>query len=311
MTFFDKKEDVIAIELTPHGRKLLSEGKLMPVYYSFLDDDILYDSQNGGFSETNSQTKTRILSETPYMKPQTNYKGVDLSISIQEDVRENTQFLQEVIGANDPAEQTTAAWNISFLHGEISSSVNQLSSSTEALLQIPQIESTIEYTMTVDNIDNVPNSTNGVMFSRNIPNVVKEDGSFIRIDEEQILMSILETNGFSYKNSFEIEVYLYEQNEVKLEKKLNFFEQDVQIENGMLLDQEQEMGENSITSDFVEYYLDIQTGKNIPEEDICSGIKKLEQKDIFLDLEIKCPDRDDLDVNFYGSRVQADDLEDC
>ena len=43
MGFFDKKEDVMEIELTPHGRYLLSQGKLMPAFYAFLDDDILYD----------------------------------------------------------------------------------------------------------------------------------------------------------------------------------------------------------------------------------------------------------------------------
>ena len=75
MTFFNKKEDVLKIELTPHGRKLLSQGKLKPSYYAFLDDDILYDSSQGGISENNSQSKQRILSETLYMKPQTNYQG--------------------------------------------------------------------------------------------------------------------------------------------------------------------------------------------------------------------------------------------
>ena len=34
-------------------------------------------------------------------------------------------------------------------------------------------------------------------------------------------------------------------------------------------------------------------------------------KDIYLDLEVKCPDRDDIDVNFYGSRITAQDVEDC
>ena len=43
MTFFDKKTEVINFELTPHGRHLLSMGKLAPKYYDFTDDDILYD----------------------------------------------------------------------------------------------------------------------------------------------------------------------------------------------------------------------------------------------------------------------------
>jgi hypothetical protein len=71
MTFFNKKEDVLKIELTPHGRKLLSMGKMKPMFYSFLDDDVLYDVSKGGASENNTQTKARILTDTPYMKPQT------------------------------------------------------------------------------------------------------------------------------------------------------------------------------------------------------------------------------------------------
>ena len=82
MTFFNKKEDVIAIELTPHGRSLLSRGKLKPTFYAFFDDDILYDSTRGDggtgvLTEEYSETKVRILENTPYMKPQTNYKGVE------------------------------------------------------------------------------------------------------------------------------------------------------------------------------------------------------------------------------------------
>ena len=41
MTFFNKKEDVFHIELTPHGRYLMSIGKLKPHHYKFFDDDFL------------------------------------------------------------------------------------------------------------------------------------------------------------------------------------------------------------------------------------------------------------------------------
>jgi len=314
MTFFNKKEEVLKIELTPYGRKLLSQGKLKPAYYSFLDDDVLYNAEKGGFSETNSDTKNRILDETPYMKPQTNFKGIDTSVNNMEDIRENTQFSQETIGSNLLTEDATATWNISFLHGELSSSVNYLSSSTEAIKQIPQIESTIEFTLSIDNVDNVRGGSDGLLFTRDIPTVVKNDGTFVGIDEEQILLSVLETNGFSHKDSYEIEVYLYEQDETKLEKQLKFFAQDKQLKNGMLQEDTEIQDADTdveITSDFVEYYLNIQTDYEIPNEDICSGIKRLEANDIFLDLEVDCPDREDLDVNFYGSRVTEQDLEDC
>ena len=37
MTFFNKKEEVLDIELTPHGKGLLSQGKFRPSYYLFFD----------------------------------------------------------------------------------------------------------------------------------------------------------------------------------------------------------------------------------------------------------------------------------
>ena len=39
MEFFNKKEDVIDLQLTQYGRHLLSKGQFNPVYYSFFDDN--------------------------------------------------------------------------------------------------------------------------------------------------------------------------------------------------------------------------------------------------------------------------------
>ena len=36
MEFFNKKEDVLDVELTEYGKYLLSLGQLDPVYYAFL-----------------------------------------------------------------------------------------------------------------------------------------------------------------------------------------------------------------------------------------------------------------------------------
>jgi hypothetical protein len=41
------------------------------------------------------------------------------------------------------------------------------------------------------------------------------------------------------------------------------------------------------------------------------ALRRLKAKDIFLDLEVECPDRENIDVNIYGSRVRPEDLEDC
>jgi len=314
MTFFNKKEDVIKIELTPHGRKMLSQGKLKPSYYTFLDDDILYDVSKGGGSENNSQTKDRILSETPYMKPQTNYKGVDSSKSDDNSKVEQVRYLLQRIGGNNPAEKRASGWNVTCLLNEITSSSNVLTSSIEQTQPIPQLEFNLEYTMSAGDASNLEISNGGLIFNRDLPTLIKDDGSFVNIEEEQILLNIFERNGFFHKDSYEIEVYVYEQDEINIDRKLKFFEQEQQLKNNMLV-QSDENSEieflEDLTTDFVEYYLDISVDKEIPEEDICKGLRRLKAKDIYLDLEVKCPDRDDIDVNFYGSRITSQDVEDC
>jgi hypothetical protein len=42
--FINKKEEVIQMELTAYGKHKFSKGEFSPSYYSFHDDDILYDS---------------------------------------------------------------------------------------------------------------------------------------------------------------------------------------------------------------------------------------------------------------------------
>lgn len=70
MVFFDKKEEVIDVQLTQYGKHLLARGKFRPVYYCFYDDDILYDSSKAGFSEEQNDTQKRILEDTPRLKTQ-------------------------------------------------------------------------------------------------------------------------------------------------------------------------------------------------------------------------------------------------
>ena len=75
MTFFNKKEDVIDIQLTQFGKDLLARGYFKPAYYQFFDDDILYDSTCAGFTESQNETEDRILLKTPKLKT---YKSTNL-----------------------------------------------------------------------------------------------------------------------------------------------------------------------------------------------------------------------------------------
>ena len=68
----NKKEEVIDIELTPYGKRLLSMGKMKPAYYAFFDDNIMYDAAYAGIEESQNIIQDRITELTPQL--QTQYK---------------------------------------------------------------------------------------------------------------------------------------------------------------------------------------------------------------------------------------------
>ena len=77
MEFFNRKEEVLDIELTSHGKQMLSAGKLSPSYYAFYDDDITYDSQYGAASPENQKDSHDRIIATPRIKPNTVFNSVD------------------------------------------------------------------------------------------------------------------------------------------------------------------------------------------------------------------------------------------
>ena len=60
MSFFNKKEEVIDIQLTRYGKVLLSEGNFKPAYYQFFDDDIIYSQKSPNYtSELQNEVQKR------------------------------------------------------------------------------------------------------------------------------------------------------------------------------------------------------------------------------------------------------------
>ena len=72
MTFFDKKEEVMKVELTALGRYKLSIGKLKPHHYRFFDNNVVYDSNAIGHSEEQNDADVRVRENTPLLKQNPN-----------------------------------------------------------------------------------------------------------------------------------------------------------------------------------------------------------------------------------------------
>ena len=118
MDFFDKKQDVIDLQLTQYGRHLMSKGKFKPEYYSFSDDNILYNSELVSSAEEQNESSKRIK-ETPTMRPQ-----ISIS-SLEEEFANNyNKILSGEAKPGDPDLQPTAEKNYLFPFQLGSSNIN-------------------------------------------------------------------------------------------------------------------------------------------------------------------------------------------
>jgi len=314
MTFFDKKQDVLKIELTPYGRSLLSNGKLMPKYYAFFDDDVIYDIGYIGTTETQVQIKTRILDETPRLRPQRDLTSPETELSSFERSEDSSRPYSQIamnhltapLGTSDGTSLEAPSWNMSFLLGEITNVTDIVEQTTTHLKRIPQVTTSIEYTMQIKNKRN-DTPVRGQVVSPNVPSSnIMLDGTYVELIDEQIICKILEEKGFLQKDGLEMEVFLYEENE-DVPKKLKFAPRQKTIMNGLLVDDQ--VAEVSLTSDYVEYWLNIEIDSNIPDSEICKGVQTLKAQDILVDVDVICPDKDGVDFDIY--RTNVTDVEDC
>jgi hypothetical protein len=295
MTFFNQDEETISIELTKHGRELLSRGVMKPFFYSFSDDDILYDSEKGGFSEQNKDIKNRILNETPRIKPIASKRiESDHSNMVQhEDYDNDTRGFIGNVSLNNTL--ASPSWDVTILEGEAVSSSNNLNS-------VATVECIMEYSMSFGRI--IGNQDNFVNYGFNDLDI-KEDGSYLRIEENNFLLHILEKNCDFNKDNFEVEVYMYEADEQNLNQLL-FARQNFNIVDGLYV--EQISNDLELTPDHVEYYFDLTVDREIPEEIVCNRIKNLKQENVYLEYDLKCPDREpgDIEINIYTSDLDPE-----
>ena len=91
---------------------------------------------------------------------------------------------------------------------------------------------------------------------------------------------------------------------------LKFLPKQTKIVDGILLDEE-DMADVDLTPDYVEYYFDLLVDKEISISDICEGVTELKSRDIFVDIDIECPDLQGQEVNIYSSRIGPNDIEVC
>ena len=313
MAYFDDKEDVLGIELTPLGRTLLAQGKLMPAYYTFLDDDVLYDIESSGDTESNYQIKTRILNETPRVRPQTNLKDLDKkNKDLHPDlVNDVVKYNLYPLGTSNNKEKEVPSWKVNVLNNELVSTQNYLSTSY-GIHDIPQLNIDLEYALSIGNVNKIPDQT-GLAVSPNLQiSKVYSDGTFLKIEEEQAILQILERNGFIHGESIQVEAFLFDDAEEEKLIPLKFMKQNREIQNDLLIDVDN-LEDLSTEPDpnTVEYYFDVRVDKEIPTSDYGVTGTNNSNTDSLSGAGIEKIKRSLQNPNIYKSPVNPDEIEDC
>jgi hypothetical protein len=289
MTFFDRKEEVIQIKLTPYGKRVLGEGNFNPDSYAFFDDDLLYDVQYGGLTEIQNDAHNRIK-ETPRTHIQYLFDAVSDKSNTKISYIDREYGLSLALGEADHG-QYYPAWDIQFLKGELLSATGSFSGSNAAdeagnkaitgQIKIPQLNiADVKYTTAVEKAPTVGQSVQideCEDFSAGITTQGWDgsghefaDGTTITLKKDFLLLEIEEENSPLLSENFDIELF---EIEPKGTLKTLYFRKDPEyVKNDILLDPEDvEFSEDEPLDDtYAEYYFDILTDDEINKRLICS-----------------------------------------
>ena len=321
MEFFNKKEEVLDLQLTQYGKYLLSIGKLNPAYYTLHDDNVIYDRQfsNSSSAELQNEARVRIQTDTPTLKTQYNFVSLDSMQSKAadfQDDKERTGGLTRPLATSNLGSDKIPSWNISALGGMLltGSTTSVISSSASAIVQeIPQIGAEVTYHITPKMIDNT--FTEGELEeiaqgkADGIPQDVLQglditfsteilsDGSSFSIDKDDLILQIVEDNAPMGNDNFEVEIFQVETEEdtisgVTTEKLIPmvFKKEPILIINDILVEAVEE-DDVEIDSTFIEYYFDLELDGEINSDIMCSKLTNAD-KDVYKYAfkEFACPD---------------------
>ena len=300
MTFFNKKEEVIQVELTQYGKYLLSMGRWKPVYYAFYDDNILYDGAHGGVDEPQNSIEPRIQENTPQLKPQHTFTGreTDFLQTYKKqilDTNERTRIkmdspvqrdysLVAPLGTADNISQNAPRWKPTLLEGEIEKATHFLTSSYQTL-DIPQIDCDITYNTSIKNISATEFFAEGPADHGELDSEAFTDGSYVQVDTDPFIMWVQEMDTVFEKENFDIEVY---RSGTAGYVPLQFKKRPQQVINNLLVP----ISTMTMPLDdtYVEYYFDLLADAEISKVDLCKSITQLKSQNRYVDIGIQCPE---------------------
>ena len=329
--FLNKKEQVFDLKLTSYGHYLLSVGKFKPAYYTFCDDNVLYDAQYAGTFERQNEAHDRIKNKTPYLEGLVLFEDVeDLSLETdgegasfyssdvtptQKTPRKDMLRTDAAIGDGhiDGEPQKAPSWKVVMLQGAISSSFPH---DEQNGTKIPQLNINAVYKKKVidpyielapDNIREMTNQTGEFIDNKSI--LLVPDNPVIYFDE---INTELQTENFDIE-VFEILTGSNAAGEpiTKLERKY-FIKEDVQIENNLLIKEQPTSLNTTIDVDTgnIEYYFDLLVDQEVEKTMACRGALEFNKESYYIDLDFDC-DSTELSEQYYDIYGSTTEPEIC
>ena len=249
MSFFNKKEEVMEIQLTQYGKYLLSKGKFKPVFYSFSDDDVLYDVSYGENKvELKEESFERIQEDTIRLRPIYDHESAEdrvkrrneqISTELSDTPRtnlleriqadglygsdnvddsfmapDNRRIVRNLLGTSELGNQNAPSWVVRSLNSEAFESPIHISSSGPNIgYRRPQIDMIVDYKVTSEQLD-VSDFISLSTFSEQdgTENQIDFiDGIRLNIKDSKIVLQLEEKNVSDNKDNFEIEFFCVDQ----------------------------------------------------------------------------------------------------
>lgn len=210
-TFFTAGEQ-IEFTFTSYGKKMLSQGKFSPKYYSFHDDSVLYSSG----SETSKQSVERILQNTSYLK------NIHLSGS-------SIYTESDPLGSSAKGVEYNSPWKVDFNNTKVESVA------TEDRLSI---ELGVKHRIVEKDIGDITEavSPDGLQSLNAFYSNPTEQGTYWEFIPDDIVIEFSERNADAEGSLYEIEIYKIDGGREILLRQMPVFSEQSRIVDGFLVE---------------------------------------------------------------------------
>ena len=329
--FMNKKEQVFDLKLTSYGHYLMSIGKFKPAFYSFYDDNVIYDKKYAHSSAVENQNNIhdRIKINTQYVESLVLFRDVEETLNNGEGASDWYNQLiitprqqvptKDIFKMDAPLgdaliegdSNKAPAWKVIALQSNIDT-VSENDNSNNSI--IPQINITSMYMkQAVENEAPSSTATEDEIRESSNRTLTFQDGQVVKLSLEDPLYYVEEVNTQMLMQNFDIEIFevLSSSNADSYEQlKRKYFRTKIpQIKNGfMVYETPQSAPAQDLTTDHIEYYFDVLIDSEVDQSSACKAARVFNKKSYYVDLDFDCTETEEENVfyDIYGSVTEPE-----